>query len=242
MNREDVRSTIKQPRHQVVAEELISLISRGEYQLGDRLPTEEELCSRYGLARGTIRQALERLVQLGMVERRPGRTGTQVVATQPVVPYTPFASTTSDVATLMSTTQIVRPETFEMQLDAETAKRLGVRSGTKWHVLRGVRVQRNRPELALCWSEHFFRENHRPAPHQVDLQLDALKGMRIEQTIRADVLDESLAARLDSDASAALIVRRRVIDRRERVLNVGIYTHPADRYEMTATFTGDQEP
>lgn len=165
-----------------------------------------------------------------------------MVATLPVVPYTPFATTTSDVASLMSTTRIVRPETFDIRADTETARRLGVRSGTKCHVLRGVRIQRNRPELALCWSEHYFRENHRPAPHQVDLPPDALHGMRIEQTIRADVLDESLAARLDSDASAALIVRRRVIDKREQVLNVGIYTHPADRYEMTATFTGDQGP
>lgn len=242
MDREEQSSAIKLPRHQVVAEDLISSINRGDYQLGDRLPTEEELCSRYGLARGTIRQALERLVQLGMVERRPGRSGTQVVATHPVVPYTPLASTTSDVANLMSTTRLVRPEAFDSRLDAATAKRLGVRSGTMWHVLRGVRVRRDQPALALCWSEHYFRDSHRPEPRTVDLPPGALRGKRIEQTVRAEALDPTLAARLESQAIAALVVRRRVIDKRDRVLNVGIYTHPADRYEMTSTFMGDQEP
>jgi DNA-binding GntR family transcriptional regulator len=39
---------------------------------------------------------------------------------------------------------------------------------------------------------------------------------------------------LDAQAGGpALVVSRRLCDRRGRVLNVGIYTHPADRYEIT---------
>src|SRR5712672_328162 len=86
----------RQPRHQAVAEELLARIADGTYAVGDRLPTEQELCATYGLARGTVRQALDRLLQLGMIDRRPG-TGTTVVATAPVGQYQPFAFSPSDI-------------------------------------------------------------------------------------------------------------------------------------------------
>ena len=232
-----VESKAQLPRHQVVADELVSLIARGTYRLGDRFPTEEELCNRYGLARGTVRQALDRLVQLGMIERRPG-SGSRVVAIHPVLRYQPFATAPSDVADLIATTRLIHPETLETRLDRPTAGRVGVRSGTNWHVLRGVRVRRDRPDEALCWSEHYFRELP-PSGVTAELGPQALLDLRIEQTVRADLLDECLATVLDAKAgSAALILRRKVFDKRGRVVNVGIYTHPSDRYEITTTVSG----
>src|SRR5437899_4941936 len=97
------------PRHQVVADELVARITDGTYRLGDQLPTEEELCTHYGLARGTVRQALAQLVQLGMIERRP-RAGTRVIATRPVEPYRPFVTTPSEIADLVASTRLLRPE------------------------------------------------------------------------------------------------------------------------------------
>ena len=38
----------------------------------DRLPTERALCERYGVARGTVRDALERLERMGLIDKRPG--------------------------------------------------------------------------------------------------------------------------------------------------------------------------
>jgi DNA-binding FadR family transcriptional regulator len=43
------------------------------WQIGDRLPTERELGERYGLARNTVRRALESLEQEGLIRRHVGR-------------------------------------------------------------------------------------------------------------------------------------------------------------------------
>ncbi|RUL77541.1 GntR family transcriptional regulator [Dyella choica] len=51
----------------------------GSYGAGDMLPTEDELCSRFGVSRITVRRALYDLEAQGLVERRQGR-GTFVLA------------------------------------------------------------------------------------------------------------------------------------------------------------------
>ncbi len=44
----------------------------------DKLPTEKELTERYQVSRQTVRQALERLVELGLIEKRQG-SGSRVL-------------------------------------------------------------------------------------------------------------------------------------------------------------------
>ena len=57
-------------------------IVRHRWQPGERLPSEAELCSHFGLSRTTVRQALARLEQEGMVTRRKG-FGTFVASASP---------------------------------------------------------------------------------------------------------------------------------------------------------------
>ena len=53
-------------------------IAKGTLQLNDRLPAERQMAANYGVARGTIREALNRLEEEGFVEIRAG-SGTYVV-------------------------------------------------------------------------------------------------------------------------------------------------------------------
>ncbi len=48
-------------------------INNGRWQAGDRLPSEPEICDRYGVSRATVRQALLRLENEGMIQRLKGR-------------------------------------------------------------------------------------------------------------------------------------------------------------------------
>lgn len=50
----------------------------GHYADGERLPAERELTEHFGAARGTIREALRRLEEMGLVNRRMG-SGTFVI-------------------------------------------------------------------------------------------------------------------------------------------------------------------
>jgi GntR family uxuAB operon transcriptional repressor len=60
-----------------IAAELRRQIASARFLRNDRLPPERSLAERYGVARGTIRQALRQLEEMGFVERRPG-SGTYV--------------------------------------------------------------------------------------------------------------------------------------------------------------------
>jgi len=48
-------------------------IARGEYETGEAIPGELELAREFGVSRGTIRQAIDRLVRSGLIVRQRGR-------------------------------------------------------------------------------------------------------------------------------------------------------------------------
>jgi GntR family transcriptional regulator len=76
----DRRSPV--PFYFQLAEMLEEEIVSGRWEPGTRIPSENELCAHYGLSRTTIRQALARLGQEGLVRRDKGR-GTYVSESRP---------------------------------------------------------------------------------------------------------------------------------------------------------------
>ena len=72
----DADATVQQgrkiPLHRVIYQTLESSIRQGEFRSGDRLPSEAELCTRFGASRITVAKALQGLQQDGLVRRRPG--------------------------------------------------------------------------------------------------------------------------------------------------------------------------
>jgi len=58
--------------HRRVADEMKSAVAEGVYAVGSSLPSESELAQRYGVSRGTIRQAFALLVAEGVVASRQG--------------------------------------------------------------------------------------------------------------------------------------------------------------------------
>ncbi|WP_083752650.1 GntR family transcriptional regulator [Actinosynnema sp. ALI-1.44] len=65
-------------RWQVVYNELHTLIEEGKYAPGEQLPPERELVERFGFSRATIRTALTRLEQAGLVYAGAGSVGRTV--------------------------------------------------------------------------------------------------------------------------------------------------------------------
>lgn len=66
-----------------VTDALRTEIVDGTWQIGERIPNEAELCRRTGVGRNTIREAVQTLVHLGLLERRQG-SGTYVMASSEV--------------------------------------------------------------------------------------------------------------------------------------------------------------
>ena len=56
-----------------VYEQLRDLIFRGQFNPGEKLPTERELAHSLGVSRPTIKSAISKLVNMGLVEQRQGQ-------------------------------------------------------------------------------------------------------------------------------------------------------------------------
>jgi GntR family transcriptional regulator, transcriptional repressor for pyruvate dehydrogenase complex len=55
-----------------IVEQIIGLISRGVLKPGERLPSEKELCLRFGVGRTSIREALRSMAVMGILDGRVG--------------------------------------------------------------------------------------------------------------------------------------------------------------------------
>ena len=65
-----------------ITDRLVTAIAIGEYLPGARLPVERELAASLGVGRMTVRAALARLVERGLLETRRGRGGGSYVVDQ----------------------------------------------------------------------------------------------------------------------------------------------------------------
>jgi len=81
-----------------IAEQLRSAIVTGQFKIGERLPTEDELAQRYGVSRSSVREALKRLAAQNLVRARRGPTGGNFVV-QPS--YEELAESLGAAATLL---------------------------------------------------------------------------------------------------------------------------------------------
>jgi GntR family transcriptional regulator len=75
------------PYYVQLADILAAKIENGDYEPGDRLPSESYLQQQHGLARGTVRTAIELLNDRGMARTIQGR-GTYVLP-KPYEPRNP---------------------------------------------------------------------------------------------------------------------------------------------------------
>jgi len=69
-----------QPMYRFIADDLRGKIKSGQLVPNEKLPTEGELCDQYEASRNTVREAIRRLTDEGLLESRPGQ-GTFVART-----------------------------------------------------------------------------------------------------------------------------------------------------------------
>ena len=107
-------------RGRTLAEEVVSglteRIREGQLKPGDKLPTESEVMTSFGVSRTVVREALSRLQASGLVETRHG-IGTFVLA-RPAETASPFRI---DLATMGTAMDVLAMLEFRVSLEAEAA-------------------------------------------------------------------------------------------------------------------------
>src|ERR1700753_3974555 len=71
----DYMSVITTSVAKQISEQIREAIVNGQLQVGQRLPTEDDLAQKYGVSRPTIREALKRLAAQNLIRSRRGPAG-----------------------------------------------------------------------------------------------------------------------------------------------------------------------
>jgi len=141
--------TMDVPRYAQIFNTLTKRMQSGQYPVDMRLPTESELCDEFSASRFTVREALRRLVEQGMVQRRQG-AGSVVVSTTPQARYVHSLSSLSDLFQFALDTHYDMLSTSQVTLDMRVAEDVGVVAGERWHLVEGLRSH-EKGGKAICY-------------------------------------------------------------------------------------------
>jgi DNA-binding GntR family transcriptional regulator len=224
------------PLYFQLAQQLEAAIERGALTPGTLLGNEIELAARLGLSRPTVRQAIQSLVDKGLLVRRRG-VGTQVVHSQIKRPLE-LSSLYDDLeaAGQRPTTRVLG--NVLVSAPAEVAAALGVAEGTEVHRVERLRLTHGEPMAYL--------RNHLPTG-LVDLESSRLEGTGLYRLMRAAGLTlhsarQSVGARgataqeaerLDEPVGAPLLtMERTTFDDTGRAVEFASHTYRASRYSF----------
>ncbi|MFC8870396.1 GntR family transcriptional regulator [Streptomyces sp. NPDC057148] len=224
------------PLYYQLAQQLEAAIEHGVLAPGNLLGNEVDLSVRLGLSRPTVRQAIQSLVDKGLLVRRRG-VGTQVVHSQVKRPLE-LSSLYDDLeaAGQGPTTRVVRNETVPAPADVAAA--LGVAEGGEVTVLERLRLTHGRPVALLC--------NYLP-PGLLELDGARLESTGLYRMMRASGITlhsarQTVGARtaareeavcLDEKEGAALLtMRRTAYDDTGRPVEYGTHVYRASRYSF----------
>lgn len=234
---------MRQHRYERIAQALEARIASGTVGVGDPLPTEAELCRKYGVSRYTAREALRTLRDAGLITRRP-RAGTKVAAAPARTTLALALGSAEDLLRYATETRFVIERRERIRAAGADLETLECRRGQPWIKLSGLRV-RPRGPTPVCLLTVYLHialaglERRLPRSSSVIYpQVEKALGVRIAwigHRIEATLLGKSVAERLRTEPGApALRVRRYYYDSNERLLELSDSLHAAERfaYEM----------
>jgi len=152
------------PLYFQVMEKLIEEINT-RYEDHDKLPSERELCKKYGVSRITVRQALQQLVQEGYIYKEHGK-GTFVAPKSYTQPLERLYSFTEEMKKLGKTpsTEVLSFE--EIVIDERMAEKLAVEAFSEVFQIVRLRLADNEP---LMYETSYLPKRHFPRLTKKDI-------------------------------------------------------------------------
>jgi GntR family transcriptional regulator len=223
-------------------------IASGRFAVGTLLPTEFELCDRYGASRYAVRKVLDELQELGLISRRKN-VGTRVEASRPKPGFTQSIATVDELAQFGAEHVRTVRSVQEVVADLALAKELGCAGGTRWLRISSLRMDEGKRPRPICWTDVYVdtayaeigalvRESPATLISSLIEQRYGRAIARIRQEVQGLTLPKPLAAELRAEAgSAALKVTRRYMDSKDEVFEISVSIHPADRFTFSMEMT-----
>lgn len=236
---------MRQPRYQEIADALMSEIELGKFPVGTMLPTEIDLCERFGVSRFTVREALRRLHEKGILTRRRG-SGTVV---QNIEPESTYVRTTGTLEELLQFPQDMNSQYSDpvpIETPPELAKLLQCKPNKKWIHCGGVRSL-VRQGTKICWTDVYIVPRYKGVfkdlslngrticSHIVEKYGEQVQNLKVELTVCS--MPDNLAKALDSDkGTPTLRIVRRYLGKDDNFFETTVSYYPENRYAYAIDF------
>ena len=230
------------PRYQQLADTLVREIRSGRFPVGSLLPPEPRLCQRFGVSRHTVREAVRRLAEMGLVSRQQG-IGTLIKSREVESQYVASLSSLQDLMQYTQQTRLKRLGERWVESDEAMAKLLRCPVGQLWLELDTCRYQPHHSEPFVHMRVYVHPEHERVRD---DLDegnvwiyglIEKHSGERIveaQQVVGAVAIPAASARILGVRPRVpGLQVRRYYLGRSDRLLSVSVNIYPADRFEFS---------
>jgi len=232
----------------------IYLLLREQLQDGrftQGLPGEFALMKQFGVARVTVRRALQELAQEGLIRREPGR-GTRALLHDPVeaprrasrtAPAAPaqkaqLSGLLENLVSMGLRTSVKVLSVDTVPASDDVADKLGLPLGALVQKAQRVRSTREGPLSHITtWvpdtiARQFNKRDLAKKPILMLLEASGVEVGRAEQVISARLADAAIAQHLDvAVGSALLAVHRLIYDAQERPVQWLHGLYRPDRYE-----------
>ncbi|MCC7079249.1 MAG: GntR family transcriptional regulator [Burkholderiales bacterium] len=233
------------PRYRVIAECLLAEIANGKHAVGNLLPTEIELCKRFGASRYTVREALRVITEKGLVTRRPGAGSMVIAAAQPSV-YRQTLNSLSEILSYPSETYRDGSTSASVVADGQLATLLGCPLGAGWFRISGVRRSAGIP-LPLAWQDIYILPRLAGVVRSPNLdrepvyaQLERMFGQTAEYA-RLELFPSRVSRKIAPAlavkvGSPAITIIRRYIDKDACNFETTVTIHPEGRFTYSMEF------
>lgn len=222
------------PLYQQLEERLLQLIGTGALGPREPLPTELDLCDRFGLSRATVRRCFADLVAEGRVVRRRGQ-GTFVAdqGAQHAGPFLNFSQRMESAGLTPSSRLLdLRQEGARPGM----ARRLGVEEGAPLYRIRRLRLADDRPMTidtayvprAVCGD--LGEKDLERSLYALIAERAGILPARADELLEAVSLTDAEAADLAAEpGAAAFLITRTTYDVHGRPFEVSVTLAPGDR-------------
>ncbi len=232
-------------RYAALAEAILEDIQSGRYPVGSLLPPEVDLSREFDVSRHTVREALRRLVDLGLLSRQAG-VGTTVRTDRIASRYVQMGEDATALMRYVRDVSLRITATDDAIATGDLARLIGSPEGKAWLHLSGERFMGDDP-TPIALTEIWIARSYRGVVDGVTTPSEpiyslierryGLTTVEIRQNIEAVSLPPAATARLGVEPGApGLRITRTYVAASGDIYETAISLHPGDRFSYSNTF------